>query len=227
MNPRRLREATSPRAAASAARLAVVVGLGSAGVFAAAGLTAQAPEGWLLTGRDADDYELVRDMEVARSGEASLRLAARGNRHRDDWAVSVQMVDATPYRGRRVRLRGWLRSDDLGSGGLWMRIDGIVEGRAALLALDNMEDREIEGTEDWTEREIVLDVAPESVTILFGAMIAGDGALWVDDLAFEGVEEDVALTAEAEVVVDDAPYARPPGVHPAPTNLGFEREAGS
>ena len=31
-------------------------------------------------------------------------------------------------------------------------------------------------------------------------------------------------TSEPEVVITDQPYARPPGVFPAPTNLDFERE---
>jgi hypothetical protein len=212
--------AESVRGAAGAG-LVVVVGL-----VAAAPARAQAPEAWLITGRDADDYELVRDADVARTGEASMRLAARGNRHRDDWAVSVQMVDASPWRGQRVRLSGFVRSDDVRAGGLWLRIDGIVEGRAAQIALDNMEGREVEGTRDWTPVEIVVDVTAESVTVLFGAMITGDGTIWVDDLAFEAVGPDVEPTSDGDVIVTDDPYERPMGVFPAPTNLGFETAAG-
>lgn len=204
------------------AGLVVVAGL----VAAAAPARAQAPEAWLMTGRDADDYELVRDVDVARTGDASMRLAARGNRHRDDWAVSVQMVDASPWRGQRVRLSGFVRSDGVRAGGLWLRIDGIVEGRAAQIALDNMEGREVEGTRDWTPVEIVVDVTAESVTLLFGAMITGDGTIWVDDLRFEAVGPDVEPTNEGGVVVTEDPYERPMGVFPAPTNLGFEIAAG-
>ena len=69
-----------------------------------------------------------------------------------------------------------------------------------------------------------MDIPPEGVTILIGAMITGDGELWVDDLSFEAVAEDVPLTTEPEIVITDQPYARPPGVFPAPTNLDFERE---
>ncbi len=199
--------------------------LAAAGACLAAPLRGQAPEAWLITGRDAEDYELSRDTEVAYAGDASMRLAARGNRHRDDWAVSVQMIDATPYRGKRVRLRGHLRSDRVRSGGLWMRVDGVIEGRAALIALDNTEDRRLRGSKEWTAQEIVLDVTPESVTILVGAMIVGDGTLWVDALSFEEVARDVVPTVEGEPIVTDEPYARPPGVFAAPTNLDFERAA--
>ena len=188
------------------------------------GLSAQMPHAWVLVGQDADDYRLRLDAEVAHSGASSMRLAARGNRRRSQWAASVQMVDATAYRGKRMRLGGYLRGDDLGSGGLWVRVDGILEGRYAMLALDNSEGRRIEETQEWEARDIVIDIPPEGVTILLGAMITGDGTLWVDDLAFDAVSGDVPLTTEPEVVITDQPYERPLGVFPTPTNLDFERE---
>lgn len=187
-------------------------------------LAAQMPDAWVLVGQDIDDYRLRLDTEVARSGASSMRIEARGNRRRSQWVASVQLVDATSYRGKRMRLRGYLRADDVDSGGLWVRVDGILEGRYAMLALDNSEDRRIEDTRDWETREIVVDIPPEGVTILMGAMLTGDGELWVDDLSFEEVAEAVPLTTEAEVVITDQPYSRPPGVFPAPTNLDFERE---
>ena len=187
-------------------------------------LAAQMPDAWVLVGQDAEEYRLRLDPEVARSGSSSMRLEARGNRRRSQWAASVQLVDATSYRGKRMRLRGYLRADDVDSGGLWVRVDGILEGKYAMLALDNSEDRRVEGTQDWETRDIVVDIPPEGVTILIGAMLTGDGELWVDDLSFEAVAEDVPLTTEPEVVITDQPYARPPGVFPTPTNLDFERE---
>lgn len=189
-----------------------------------ADLAAQMPDAWVLVGQDAADYRLRLDPEVAHSGSSSMRLEARGNRRRSQWAASVQLVDATAYRGKRMRLRGYVRADDVDSGGLWVRVDGILEGKYAMLALDNSEDRRVEGTQDWETREIVVDIPPEGVTILIGAMLTGDGELWVDDLSFEAVAEDVPLTTEPEVVITDQPYARPPGVFPTPTNLDFERE---
>lgn len=199
----------------------VVAGLAPA---TGGGLAAQMPDAWILDGQDAEDYRLRLDPEVAHSGSSSMRLAARGNRRRSQWAASVQYVDAIAYRGKRMRLRGYLRADDVDSGGLWVRVDGILEGKYAMLALDNSEDRRVEGTRDWEAREIVVDIPPEAVTILIGALITGDGELWVDDLSFEAVAEGVPLTTEPEVVITDQPYARPLGVFPAPANLDFERE---
>lgn len=192
------------------------------GLLAVEELHAQVPAAWLLTGQDTADYRLRRDDDVAHSGEASMRLAARGNRRNSQWAVSVQMIDATAFRGKRVRLRGYLKGEELRSGGLWLRVDGIIDGNYAMLALDNAEDRRVEGTQDWTVQDIVVDVAPESVTILFGTMITGDGTVWADDLSIEEVPLDVDLTAESEQQLTDTPYSRPRGVFGVPTNLDFE-----
>jgi len=191
-------------------------------VLAVGKLSAQPPPAWLLTGQDTAHYRLSRDEEVAHTGEASMRLAARGNRRNSQWAVSVQMVDATAYRGKRMRLRGYVRGEEVRSGGLWLRVDGIVNGNYAMLALDNAEDRRVEGTQDWAVQDIVVDVAPESVTILFGAMITGDGTVWVDELSFEEVSPDVELTSDSEPQITDSPYSRPPGVFSVPANLDFE-----
>ena len=187
-------------------------------------LAAQQPDAWVLIGQDAADYRLRLDSEVARSGVSSMRLEGRGNRRRSQWAATVQLLDALAYRGKRMRLRGYLRADDVDSGGLWVRVDGILEGKYAMLALDNSEDRRVEGTKEWEPRDIVVDVPPEGITILYGAMLTGDGELWVDDLSFEEVGEDVPLTAESEVVMTDQPYTRPQGIFTVPTNLDFERE---
>ncbi|MDE2878565.1 hypothetical protein [Candidatus Palauibacter soopunensis] len=201
-----------------------ILALGALAPATGGDLAAQIPDAWVLVGQDAADYRLRLDPEVAHAGSSSMRLEARGNRRRSQWAASVQLVDATAYRGKRMRLRGYLRADDVDSGGLWVRVDGILEGKYAMLALDNSEDRRVEGTQDWETRDIVVDIPPEGVTILIGAMLTGDGELWVDDLSFEAVAEDVPLTTEPEVVITDQPYARPPGVFPTPTNLDFERE---
>lgn len=192
-------------------------------LISAAEAKAQVPAGWLLSGANADRYRMRTDREVVYSGEASMRLEARGNRRNREWAVTVQMIDATPFRGRRVRLAGYLKSDDLGSGGLWMRIDGIIDGEAAQIAVDNAEDRRLSDEQDWTPQEIVLDVPEESVTILYGAMISGDGELWVDALTIEPVTGVEATAVVTNTILGGA-YERPMGMLPTPMNLDFEVE---
>jgi hypothetical protein len=53
------------------------------------------------------------------------------------------------------------------------------------LSFDNMQDRPVTGTSDWTRCEIVLDVPEESGTLNFGALISGTGKIWFDNISFE------------------------------------------
>jgi hypothetical protein len=41
---------------------------------------------------------------------------------------------------------------------------------------------------------VVLDVPDAATGIAFGALLSGDGTLWVDDLTFEVVGKDIPTT---------------------------------
>ncbi|RPJ59788.1 MAG: hypothetical protein EHM23_12835 [Acidobacteria bacterium] len=86
--------------------------------------------------------------------------------------------------GKRVRFSGYIKTADMtrGFAGLWWRVDG-KDGQ--VLAFDNMQDRGVTGTTDWTRYEIELPVAADAVNINFGALHTGDGAAWFDGLKVE------------------------------------------
>jgi hypothetical protein len=93
--------------------------------------------------------------------------------------------ERTAASGGKARLSGWLKTKDVtgGFGGLWLRIDG---GEMSL-GFDNMRDRGPRGTTEWTRYQVDLDVPQEAHAIAFGALLAGDGTVWVDDLALEAL----------------------------------------
>jgi DNA-binding transcriptional MerR regulator len=138
-----------------------------------------------------DRYERGLDTSVTHSPGASGRIAFRGgDPGEDDWATFAQTATPVPFRGGRVRYRGWLRTREVRSGwaGLWLRVEGSDR---EVLAFDNLgqvpPDRSLRGTNDWTRAEIVLPVAAEAVTLAFGVVLAGDGVLWADDLELEAL----------------------------------------
>jgi DNA-binding transcriptional MerR regulator len=139
-----------------------------------------------------DRYDRRRDTSVTHSPGASGRIAFRGGDQpgEDDWATFARTAITIPFRGGRVRYRGWLRTRDVRSGwaGLWLRVDGADR---EVLEFDNLgqvpPDRSLKGTNDWTQAEIVLPVAAEAVTLAFGVLLVGDGTLWADDLSLEAL----------------------------------------
>lgn len=149
------------------------------------------PEGWI---GGSEGYEIAVDPDVAHGGEASVRIAALApGLPEDSWVPLIQQIPAEPWRGKRVRLSGWLRTRDVTSGwaGLWMRVDAPI---GPPLAFDNMRTRPVSETTPWTRYEVVLHVDAGASRIAYGVVLAGDGTVWADDLALEEVGTDVPTT---------------------------------
>lgn len=142
------------------------------------------PEGWIRGGPDA--YTLRVTQDDPKSGKKCAVLASQGQPGKDEYGVLVQSIDATPFQGKRVRLRGAVRAEVSGEhyAALWLRTD-LPNGQIGVL--ENMRDRPIRDAA-WKEYELVADVAPEVIAINFGALLVREGRLWVDDLSIEAIE---------------------------------------
>jgi len=115
------------------------------------------------------------------------------------------MFDAAEFRDKRMRFSGVVKSENVENwAGLWMRVDGPETSTA----FDNMQNRPIKGTQAWTRYSVVLDVDSKARYVAFGILLAGRGAVWINDVQFEAVGADVPVT-------DMKKYP------PAPRNLGF------
>ena len=111
----------------------------------------------------------------------------------------LQQVDATPYRGRRVRFRMAVKAENASSPvHMWMRVEGPAPagGTPPSLFLDNMEDRPITAT-GWRHYEIVTDVPPAAARIAFGAYLVGVGRAWLDDAVFAAIPKPDVPAPEA------------------------------
>jgi erythromycin esterase-like protein len=99
------------------------------------------------------------------------------------FGVATGQLPVDPAKGKKLRYRGWLRTEGVTRGwaGLWARVDG----EKGILAFDNMQDRGVKGTTDWKEHEIVLTVPEAAVNINFGAILTGDGRAWFDELSVD------------------------------------------
>jgi hypothetical protein len=86
--------------------------------------------------------------------------------------------------GKKIKLTGYLKTENVtGNGaGLWMRLDG-ANRYGKLKGFDNMSDRAVKGTTDWTQYSIELDYDGSEVKqIVVGGLIVGEGKIWLDDL---------------------------------------------
>src|SRR5215813_8673872 len=99
-----------------------------------------------------------------------------------------------------------------------------IDGEQRLLALDIMNDRSVSGTIDWKMYSVVLDVPHEARNIFLGVLLNGKGQIWADDLTFEVVEGNIAVTNKGLADgADDPAYTKiPKATINRPINLGFE-----
>lgn len=111
----------------------------------------------------------------------------------------LSMTLPRTFAGDTLELRGWLKTEDVGGfAGLWLREDG----KGGPVQFDNMRSRNLAGTTEWTLWRIRLPLDDRGRTILLGALLAGGGTMWVDDL---------------ELLVDDAPPEQAPAWEPPPS----------
>jgi hypothetical protein len=174
-------------------------------------------KGWVLIG-PADNYTFHVDAAEKHSGRGSGLLQC-SSPDVDDFGSLIQTIRADAYRGRRVRLSGYLKTRDVeGSARMWMRVDGPDTSPNAF---DNMAKRAIRGNTEWLRYEIILDVSADATQVAFGAILGGSGRLWVDDLTLEAVGDGVATTDMHEPALPTKVVV-PPDLPRRPVNAGFE-----
>lgn len=142
---------------------------------------------WVLGGSRPEDYQVSADGTVVHGGRQSghIRSPMSGG-----FGTLARGVPAYGYRGKRVRLSAYVRTEDVWNwAGLWMRADAPAGS-----VLDNMSDRGIYGDTDWTRYEVVIDVPEDSTGLAFELLLHGGGRVWVDDLALGVVGQDVPTT---------------------------------
>jgi hypothetical protein len=162
------------------------------------------PAPWFMAGSTPDHYEVgLLPATVTADGPrvVQLRLTADAP-DRSGFGTLMQSITASLYVGRKVRFSAMIRPIEVaGWAGLWMRVDtayGAVE-------FDNMQDRPIRESADWARPEIVLSVPGDSISIHFGVLLDGAGAVEFSQARFEGVDDSVPVTSMGTIGLPHEP----------------------
>lgn len=166
----------------------------------------QLPVGWERFGNYPNDYDMGLDRNVAYSGNMSAYIKSR--RVPRGFITLMQIFKADTYRNKRVRMAGYVKAVQVqGWAGLWMRVDGKS---GEVLSFDNMSQRPITGNTAWRKYEIILDVSSNGTKIAFGILLEGEGQVWIDEMSFEVVSDDISTTNMQNKLPE------------SPVNLNFE-----
>jgi len=174
------------------------------------------PSNW---GGGPNGYDVTLDTETKLSGASSVCLSKSPQDTKHKFGTIVQAVSASKYAGKRLRFSGYIKTQDVTSyAGLWLRVDSANRGS---VAFDNMESRPITGTKNWYKYEIVLDIPEDGAMINFGALLKGDGKIWIEDLSFEIVTDTIEPTHEL-IRPTNQKITIPTSLALEPQNLSFD-----
>lgn len=167
------------------------------------------PANWSLGGSNPNDYSVGVDLAESYSGFSSAYLKSISSKP-VGFVTLKQTFKANNYRSQRVKITAYLKTKFVaGSSAFWMRVNDVV-GKA--LSFDDMRNRPLIGSMDWTPIEIVLDVPSMSDEISFGLLLQGKGQVWIDNVNITMVGENVPVTDILKDKVESY----------SPKNLDFE-----
>jgi C-terminal processing protease CtpA/Prc len=144
------------------------------------------------------------DSVIVHGGRGAVRL----ERDSASSGTNTMLAIGVPvtFEGQWVELHGFIRTEKVsGFAGLWLREDGPT-GR---VQFDNMRDRGITGTSEWTEYTIRLPLDHRARALSFGVLAVGEGKVWADDL---------------QLLVDGERIRRAPRAHRDSTILDTDQE---
>lgn len=169
------------------------------------------PKNWGIHGISAHLYRCGIDPDHTDGTALIYRHADKSNPETKDFCTLMQSIAAEKFRRKRVCLTAELKTEAVkGMGTIWLRVDGEIRN---VIKFDNMQNREIEGvlsgTQDWTARQIVLDVPKNAQSIHYGFLLQGSGHAWCRKIR---LDETTADTPETNTHKELLPY---------PANMDF------
>jgi hypothetical protein len=135
-----------------------------------------APDYWYAI---KNGFTVTNDPTEQYNGYWSARISSTPES--GEFGALAQCVNASEF-GYHVHLRGYIKASNVSHGwaGFWMRVDS-ADGET--LAFDNMQDRGVNGTKNWTRYEVTLPVATNAEKVCFGILLSGQGNAWFDELS--------------------------------------------
>lgn len=123
-------------------------------------------------------YLTKLDSTIAHDGRYCLSIEHDSSAKARQFGACTTAIPVD-FQGNSFTLKAFLKTENIpddGMAGLWMRIDG----EDGMLKFDNMNDRPVKGTTDWTEYSITL-WTDEAEKIHIGGLMTGTGKMWIDD----------------------------------------------
>ena len=151
----------------------------------------QKVKGWFLAGSSPGFYEIGVEKNSERGGNVAF-LKSTVSEIPDGFGTIMQSFEPLDFVGKKIKLSAYLKTTNVQNwSGMWMRIDGE---KREMLGFDNMNDRPIKGTTNWSKYEIILEVPKTAKGISYGVLTTGTGEVLMDDFKFEIIKDNSTST---------------------------------
>lgn len=168
------------------------------------------PDGWSKGGDQPQDYTAGIERGFGYKSGSCAYLASKDYKPLG-FATLQQTIEADNYKNQRLEFSGFVETKLVAYwSGLFMKVEDSF-GR--VIAFDNMQNRPVVGTSDWTEYSVVLDIPNNAAKIIYGAVLSGKGEIYFDSLNLTVVKNDVPVT--------DLTNQKSPMLYPQ--NMDFEQ----
>jgi hypothetical protein len=188
--------------------------------------TTTPPAHWFISGQEParaiKEYSGAIDHTSPYEGSGSglLKSTSDAAHH----GTLMQVSSAAAYRGKSVKMRAFLRSDEVAQrAGLWIRADDINGTTVAFRNCfsSGAPQSFVNGNTAWKEVEISIDIPDSAVALSYGVQMIGTGAVWIDNVSIDAIGPYAQANAEQTFPT----VHRPPDLQrlsPTPENLNFE-----
>lgn len=153
----------------------------------------QGLDGWRYDWADGSEnyFDHGIDPSVRYDGKPSPFLYATANLPHI-YGVISQWIDATPFRGKRLRFSAYIRTQGVKAyaGPMF----GLVGGEHARNYI--LKNHPLKNDTDWKRYEYVADVDADTTSLVLGMNLRGKGKVWMNHLILEEVGKEVPLSPQ-------------------------------
>ena len=149
-------------------------------------------KGWTFREDPSQNFDWGIDTSMVYQGKPCFVLKTKEGASMGG-GVLQQAFLADEYRGKRIRLSGFLKTENVesiehvkGGTALWLQIEGVNE----TLRQANAKEHALRGTHGWVRREMEVEVPQTSISVGLGFGLGGRGQVWLSDVQLEAVDED-------------------------------------
>jgi erythromycin esterase len=137
------------------------------------------------------DFQISTSEERPYSGKRCVAISRAPGKHYGEMVGSfAQRLDATAYRGKRIKLRVAARAELAGAGNLsWLRLNVSRKAFGPQSAAFDSLDKYPIASAEWRIYEIFADVPKDADSISYGLVLVGDGKAWLDAVSVEVVDQ--------------------------------------